>query len=124
MVLERAFAELLDDGDIHRHLNRMQHTYRIRRDVLCRALNRTLGDELHFRVPEGGLALWAQVAEGIDVDRWAARALEHGVAFQPGRRFAFDGGPVQALRLGFSNYPEADLEEVALRMRASLAEVP
>jgi DNA-binding transcriptional MocR family regulator len=58
----------------------------------------------------------------VDVDRWAARALEHGVAFQPGRRFAFDGGPVQHLRLGFSNYPEPDLEEVALRMRAALAE--
>jgi GntR family transcriptional regulator/MocR family aminotransferase len=122
MVLERAFAELLDDGDIHRHLNRMQHAYRLRRDVLCRALKRTLGEELHFEVPEGGLALWAQVAEGLDVDRWAARALEQGVAFQPGRRFAFDGGPVQALRLGFSNYPEADLEEVALRMRAALTE--
>nr|WP_291273031.1 PLP-dependent aminotransferase family protein [Geothrix sp.] len=122
MVLERAFAELLDDGAIHRHLNRMQQTYRIRRDVLCRALDRALGGELTFQVPEGGLALWARVAEGVDVDRWAARALEHGVAFQPGRRFAFDGGPVQALRLGFSNYPESDLEEVALRMRAALGE--
>ena len=124
MVLERAFAELLDDGDIHRHLNRMQHAYRTRRDVLCRALNRALGESLQFQVPEGGLALWAKVAEGIDVDRWAARALEQGVAFQPGRRFAFDGGPVQALRIGFSNYPESDLEEVALRMRAALADMP
>lgn len=122
MVLERAFAELLDDGAIHRHLNRMQQTYRTRRDVLCRALGRALGGELAFQVPEGGLALWARVAEGVDVDRWAARALEHGVAFQPGRRFAFDGGPVQALRLGFSNYPESDLEEVALRMRAALGD--
>jgi GntR family transcriptional regulator/MocR family aminotransferase len=122
MVLERAFAELLDDGAIHRHLNRMQRTYRTRRDVLCRALERSLGDHLSFQVPEGGLALWAKVRAGVDVDRWAARALEHGVAFQPGRRFAFDGGPVQALRLGFSNYPEADLEEVALRMRAALGE--
>lgn len=122
MVLERAFAELLDDGAIHRHLNRMQQTYRTRRDVLCRALQRSLGEDLSFRVPEGGLALWAKVREGVDVDRWAARALEHGVAFQPGRRFAFDGGPVQHLRLGFSNYPEPDLEEVALRMRAALTE--
>ena len=122
MVLERAFAELLDDGAIHRHLNRMQQTYRVRRDVLCRALGRALGDRLSFQVPEGGLALWAQVAEGVDVDRWAARALEQGVAFQPGRRFAFDGSAVQALRLGFSNYPESDLEEVAVRMRAALGE--
>jgi len=122
MVLERAFAELLDDGAIHRHLNRMQRTYRTRRDVLCRALERSLGEYLTFQIPEGGLALWVNVKAGVDVDRWAARALEHGVAFQPGRRFAFDGGPVQALRLGFSNYPEADLEEVALRMRAALGE--
>ena len=120
MVLERAFAELLDDGAIHRHLNRMQQTYRSRRDALCRALTRTLGDRLTFAVPEGGLALWVEVAEGIDVDRWAARALERGVAFQPGRRFSFVGGAVQALRIGFSNYPEADLEEVALRMKAAL----
>jgi GntR family transcriptional regulator/MocR family aminotransferase len=124
MVLERAFAELLDDGAIHRHLNRMQQTYRIRRDVLCRALVRAFGDDLRFQVPEGGLALWVQVSERVDVDRWAARALERGVAFQPGRRFAFDGGPVHALRLGFSNYPEADLEEVALRMRAAMVENP
>ena len=123
MVLERAFAELLDDGAIHRHLNRMQQTYRLRRDALCRALGEALGDRLRFQVPEGGLALWVQVAEGVDVDRWAARALERGVAFQPGRRFAFDGSAVQALRLGFSNYPEADLEEVAIRMRDSIVEV-
>jgi GntR family transcriptional regulator/MocR family aminotransferase len=122
MVLERAFAELLDDGDIHRHLNRMHQTYRVRRDALCQALSQTLGDQLQFQVPEGGLALWAQVAEGVDVDRWAARALERGVAFQPGRRFSFDGGPVQGLRLGFSNYPETDLKEVAHRMWASLEE--
>lgn len=124
MVLERAFAELIDDGEILRHLNRMQQTYRKRRDALCDSLRRHLGDRLSFTVPEGGLALWAEVAEGIDVDRWAARALEGGVAFRPGRHFAFDGGAVQGLRIGFSNYSEPELEEVALRMAAALEELP
>lgn len=116
MVLERAFAELIDDGEILRHLNRMQQTYRKRRDALVEALRRHLGEALRFRVPEGGLALWAEVDEGLDVGRWSARALELGVAFRPGRYFAFDGGPVQGLRLGFSNYDEAELEEVARRL--------
>ena len=120
MVLERAFAELLDDGEILRHLNRMHLVYRHRRDALCESLRDHLGDVLDFQVPEGGLALWAKVADGIDVDRWAARALETGVAFRPGRAFAFDGGPVQGLRIGFSNYSEPELDEVARRMRASL----
>jgi len=123
MVLERAFAELLDDGEILRHLNRMHQVYRRRRDVLCEALTRHLGDRLAFRVPEGGLSIWAEVQAGIDVDRWAARALECGVAFQAGRHFAFDGGPVQGLRLGFSNYSEPELEEVALRMLHALQDI-
>jgi DNA-binding transcriptional MocR family regulator len=70
------------------------------------------------------LALWVQVAAGIDVDRWAARALELGVAFRPGRAFAFDGGPVQGLRIGFANYNETELEEVALRLAAALRDGP
>lgn len=122
MVLERAFAELIEDGEIHRHLNRMHLIYRKRRDALCEALQRHLGDRLTFKVPQGGLALWAEVAEGIDVDRWSARALEGGVAFRPGRQFAFDGSPVQGLRLGFSNYSEPELEEVARRLRLALEE--
>jgi GntR family transcriptional regulator/MocR family aminotransferase len=124
MVLERAFAELIDDGEILRHLNRMQLTYRKRRDALGEALRKHLGDHLSFRLPEGGLALWAEVREGIDVDRWSARALELGVAFRPGRHFAFDGGPVQGLRLGFSNYDETELEEVARRMAQALRDLP
>jgi GntR family transcriptional regulator/MocR family aminotransferase len=124
MVLERAFAELIDDGEILRHLNRMQLTYRRRRDALCESMQRHLGERVRFSVPEGGLALWAEVADGIDVDRWAARALEGGVAFRPGRAFAFDGGSVQGLRIGFSNYSEPELEEVALRMATALQETP
>jgi GntR family transcriptional regulator/MocR family aminotransferase len=121
-VMERAMAELMEDGEIERHLNRMQQVYRRRRDVLCAALRRELSGAISVEPPSGGLALWVRTRDGVDVDAWAARALERGVAFQAGRRFAFDGGPVAGLRLGFSNYPEPELEEVARRMGAALAE--
>ena len=124
MVLERAMADLMEDGEVARHLNRMHLVYRQRRDILCSALRRKLGDAITVEAPSGGLALWVKVQEGIDVDAWAARALAHGVAFQPGRQFAFDSGPVAGLRLGFSNYAEPDLEEVARRMNAALRDLP
>ena len=123
-VLERAMAELMEDGEIQRHLNRMVQVYRRRRDALCAALARELPAAVSVQPPAGGLALWVGVQHGIDVDRWAARALERGVAFQPGRRFAFDGGPVAGMRLGFSGYPEPQLEDVASRLRAALEEAP
>ncbi len=124
MVLERAMADLMEDGEVARHLNRMHVVYRRRRDVLCAALLRELGDRIQVDAPQGGLALWVRVHEDLDVDAWAARALAQGVAFQPGRQFAFEGGPVQGFRMGFANYAEPELEEVALRMRLALPGAP
>ncbi len=120
LVLERAMAELMEDGELGRHLNKMQLVYRRRRDVLVAALRRELGAAIRVEPPSGGLALWVEVAEGVDVDRLAARALELGVAVQPGRQFAFDARVVPGLRVGFSNYPEPELEEVARRLGAAL----
>jgi GntR family transcriptional regulator/MocR family aminotransferase len=119
-VLECAMSELMEEGELQRHLNRMIRVYRLRRDALFGALMRELPGAVTVGPPSGGLALWVRVREGIDVDRWAARALELGVAFQPGRRFSFEGAPVQGLRLGFSSYPERQLEQVAQRLRQAL----
>jgi GntR family transcriptional regulator/MocR family aminotransferase len=119
-ALEVAFAELMEDGELQRHLNRMRVAYRGRRDVLCAALAGQLGEVLEVTPPTGGLALWARVRGRIDLDGWAARAMEGGVAFRPGRLFAFDGQPVPALRMGFAAYGEAELEEAVRRMAAAL----
>jgi GntR family transcriptional regulator/MocR family aminotransferase len=119
-VLERAMAELLEDGDVLRHLNRMHPLYLRRRDALCAALRRELGSAVEVAPPSGGLALWVKAAPGLDVDAWSTRATERGVSFRAGRSFAFDAGPVQGLRLGFANYDEGRMEEVARRMRAAL----
>jgi GntR family transcriptional regulator/MocR family aminotransferase len=119
-VLERAMAEMLEDGEIERHLNRMHQVYRRRRDALVAALRRELGEAAAVATPEGGLALWVEARPGVDVDAWAARALEGGVAVQPGRQFAFDGTAVAGFRIGFANYAEPELLEVARRLRAAL----
>lgn len=118
-ALEVAFAELMEDGELQRHLNRMRVTYRGRRDALCAALATQLGEVLEVTAPTGGLALWAPVRGRVDLDAWAARALEAGVAFRPGRFFAFDGRPVSALRMGYAAHGEAELEEAVRRMAAA-----
>lgn len=123
-VLERAMSELLEDGEIQRHLNRMHQVYRRRRDALTAALLREAGDAVSIEPAAGGLALWVKVRDGVDVDAWAARALARGVAFRPGRQFAFDGAAVQGFRIGFSSFAEPVLDEVATRMGAALREAP
>jgi GntR family transcriptional regulator / MocR family aminotransferase len=117
---ECAVAELFEDGDLVRHVRRMRRLYRTRRDALVASLERNLGSALSLTRPAGGMALWARVDPGIDLERWSKAGLEQGVAFVPGRRYAFDDGPVQAVRLGFAPLDESELEEAARRMALAL----
>jgi GntR family transcriptional regulator/MocR family aminotransferase len=117
---ECAVAELFEDGDLVRHVRRMRRLYRTRRDALVASLERNLGSALSLTPPAGGMALWAPVDPGIDLERWSKAGLEQGVAFVPGRRYAFDDGPVQAVRLGFTPLDESELEEAARRMALAL----
>jgi GntR family transcriptional regulator / MocR family aminotransferase len=119
-ALELALAELLEDGEIPQHAWRMRRIYAARREALAVALRAELGEALAFAVPPGGMALWCRAAEGIDVERWAADAEEAGVRFDTARRFAFDGAPRPALRLGFAADAERELREGVRRMAATL----
>jgi GntR family transcriptional regulator / MocR family aminotransferase len=119
-AVERAVAELLEDGEVQRHARRARRAYEARRDALAETLRARLGDVLDFDLPAGGMALWARAAPGLDVDAWAERALAAGVAFYPGRRFAFDGRRRPFVRLGFAALDERDLREAVRRMAAAL----
>lgn len=118
--LELAIAELLEDGVVQRHTRRMRRVCLARRDALVAALRSRLGGVLSFDAPVGGLALWAAVAPGIDVDAWSERALGKGVHFRSPRYYAFDGRSRSFLRASYAALREEELEEAAKRMRAAL----
>lgn len=64
-LLEEAVANLLKNGDIGRHLKKANKIYHERRDVLCRLLQEKLGDQVSFKIPDGGFALWLRLLNGI-----------------------------------------------------------
>ena len=119
-TVERAVAELLEDGEVQRHARKARRAYESRRDALATALTRELGAALSFTLPAGGMALWARVAPEHDADAWAARAVEHGVAFATAKRFAFDARRRPFMRLGFAALNERELREAVRRMTAAL----
>jgi GntR family transcriptional regulator/MocR family aminotransferase len=121
LLLECAVAELLEDGDVQRHVRRMRRIYHARRDAFCAALDRDLAGILTYRRPPGGLQLWAEVDPSIDVATWQARAIARGVFFQIGSQFTLDGSPVQSVRLGYSVLDE---KEAAVAVRRLAECVP
>lgn len=116
--LEAALAELIEDGELQRHLNRARRIYAARRDHLVRELERELSGALRFTVPSGGMALWARA--NVDVERWAKQARGRGLLVRTGRIFSFDQKPLPFLRLGFARMTEDELSSVVKELaRAS-----
>jgi GntR family transcriptional regulator/MocR family aminotransferase len=118
-AVERAVAELMEDGELERHAKRVARAYAERRNALAEALTHDLGQVLSFELPRGGLGVYATVDQAIDVDAWAARALAERVLVQTGRAFAWDGRPRNTLRLGF---PALEPKEIrrAVRLMAQV----
>lgn len=117
--LENAVAELLEDGEVLRHSLRARRAFHARRDLLVELLRKKLGSALTFEVPRGGLALWARVDEGIDVEAWSKAALQRGARFFTGRQYMPSGRAIPYVRLGFGHLDEAELTEAVRRISAS-----
>jgi GntR family transcriptional regulator/MocR family aminotransferase len=115
-ALEIAIAELIEDDELGRHTRKMRRIYHARRDAFVDALRAHLGDQLTFHVPTGGIALWAETAPGLDVDRWCKRAFDRGVVFQPGSTFCLAPKRLAAARFGYGASTEAELRTAVRRL--------
>lgn len=95
---------------------------RVNREALVGEL-RTHLPEFRFRVPDGGLSLWAELPQRVS-SRLVAVALEHRLRLLPGSRFFSSPGPVGEgyLRLPYTQEP-AVLRDAVERLARAWAEV-
>ena len=110
---EVAVAELLEDGEVERHVRRVRRIYRERRDVLAHELTSRLGERVSFALPSGGMAMWIRV-RGSKPEGWVERARARGVVFRAGREFSLEHrtsehGTVPFVRMGFTRLNKDEL---------------
>lgn len=86
------------------------------RDALAAALREEL-PQWRFRLPDGGMALWAELDAPV-ASALARAAEELGVRIAPGPRFGVDGTLERFLRLPYT-LPAADLVEAVHRLAAA-----
>lgn len=118
--MEAAVAELIEDGELERHVRRMRTTYLARRDALVRHLRERLGGALAFDVPRGGISLWTTVAPGIDIARWLAACAAQGIHISPGSRYTFADDDPGAFRIVFAPLTPAEVDRATAVMAATL----
>ncbi|SEL83780.1 aminotransferase-like domain-containing protein [Parapedobacter koreensis] len=110
-ILERAMAELLDDGTIQRSLRKAVAVYRERRDYFCGLLAEELGSGVQFDIPEGGLTVWTHFDRGLDLARLAAETRKKGLYLSDGAAHRYPTYDAHAIRLGFASSTKDALEE-------------
>ncbi|MCU0701119.1 MAG: PLP-dependent aminotransferase family protein [Myxococcaceae bacterium] len=107
--MEATVAELIEEGELQRHVRKMRVVCQTRRDALAASLKRRLSDTLTFELPSGGISIWATVCRPLALDTWLQRARQRGVAVNPGASYRFDGREPGALRLVFARFTEREL---------------
>jgi 2-aminoadipate transaminase len=113
-------AEYLAEGHLQTHLPKILALYRPRQEALLAAMEHYFPAIFRWSRPQGGMFVWAQGPEGMDMADVYDKAVARNVAFVPGQYFyARPGQGRETLRLNFTMADEVTLT----RAVAILAEV-
>jgi GntR family transcriptional regulator / MocR family aminotransferase len=118
-ITELAVAELMVSGEIKRHIRRTFKIYNERRNLLITLVKKELKEYVTFDAPDGGLAIWLRLKEGIDVEKVAAQAVMHKVRILPGTLFSESAHSVHSIRLGFGSLTTSELEKGVLALKTA-----
>jgi DNA-binding transcriptional MocR family regulator len=110
-LAQAALAEFGRRGLVARLIRKARQLYRVRLERLEAALEAHFPEEAQWVRPEGGMAVWVRLPEGLDASALLFKARERYVLFTPGRYFYFQGVEHNTLRLGFTAVPEKKITQ-------------
>jgi GntR family transcriptional regulator / MocR family aminotransferase len=109
-VMELALAELFLDGTVKRHMKKAQNEYHRRRDFLCDLLSKKLKDIIEFKVPDGGLAIWAKFDKSVPLPPLTEKMRAQGVIISNGLIHNNTSALLNSTRIGFAWMTEKEAE--------------
>jgi DNA-binding transcriptional MocR family regulator len=110
-LLEEAFAVMFDDGEMERHFRKSLKIYKQRRNLFCHILTSDFNDEIEFKIPEGGLAVWSNFDKKIDLIKMSENASKKGLYIDNGNFYKNESFFTNALRMGFASLEENEMVE-------------
>lgn len=116
-VTEHAVAELMESGEIKRHIRRTLKVYNERRNILIDLLKNELNEFVNFDPPNGGLAIWLRLNEGIDINKLVQKALLEKVRVLAASLFSESSEEINAIRLGFGSLNVTELATGIQRLK-------
>ena len=122
---QRMIAEVMQGGFLDRHVPTIRALYKTQRDAMLAALKReTVGLDLSWNTPVGGMFLWVRLPEGMSAVALLPKAVDKGVAFVPGAAFYADHADPRTLRLSFVTASVDQINTGIAALVAAIREYP
>ena len=64
-ISEHVLSDLMESGEVKRHIRRTRKQYQERRDHAANEFHRVFGSSISFEVPSGGMAIWVNISKLI-----------------------------------------------------------
>lgn len=107
------------DTDWHKTLQGSIERYHVRRDAMLAALEELFPPEATWTHPKGGFFLWITLPPYFDTEQMLSVALEHGVAYVPGKGCFPDGRGKSSMRVAFC-YEQPEVIHEAIKRLADV----
>ncbi|PKB78588.1 MAG: hypothetical protein BZY88_17640 [SAR202 cluster bacterium Io17-Chloro-G9] len=101
-----AIEQYLKDN-MYQHIEEENRALRVKRDAMVASLGENFGGAATWEVPQGGLYVWLEMPEGIDLEAFQEQSFKEGVGYYNGAMFSPSGQGKNMARLCFG-YPSAD----------------
>jgi len=118
-----ALASMLASGRLGAHLDTLRPAYAAKGSALAEALHTHCDSLLEFDKPQGGMFIWAKLADGLPLlptQAWVDFGLANQVLVVPGAAFSISNTAQPWLRLSFANPTPEALRQGAERLGRGL----
>jgi len=117
-ITELAIVELIESGQLRRHIKRVHAIFDKRREAFASALRAELGWLATFEMPTGGLAFWVRFPDSTDLVKLERRL--GGPQFLTSAECAVGDRPKPAARLGFASLDGHEMEATILALKRAV----
>ncbi|MFQ6321920.1 MocR-like pyridoxine biosynthesis transcription factor PdxR [Bacillus halotolerans] len=106
---QRVAAEWFTSGQYQRHLERVRHQLKIRRQFVTSALETNMKNAAVWTIPKGGFFIWLKILPSISMKLLYKKALTKGILLNLGSIYAQEKG--NYIRLSYAYASLEDLQK-------------
>lgn len=104
--------EWMKSTDLNEHINKIRQIYRRKLNLMCDLIDEYWGGFVKYVRPEGGLFVWCELPESVNMLEFAAKCVENKVAVVPGNAFMVEPEETtNCIRLNFSTPSDEKIAE-------------